>query len=270
MRGHSLDAGRLAHATGLDEQSIDAWLRGDSVADLLQARELARILHLDGGNLAAGAAKTWYPLAPDAPQVRTHSQAPHPSNGYVFSLDAGKRAALVDPAGIPEHLLRILREGAYHLQYILVTHKHADHCDAVADVAAAFPEARITMHALDAPALGSLRSRALLVRDGEELPFGNDVRIRALHTPGHTDGSVSYLMQSTLFTGDMLFAGSVGGAFGDVTGYADILNSIRSKIFTLPDETVVMPGHGPPTTLAQERAHNPFFPTKHEHDDRLA
>ena len=67
-------------------------------------------------------------------------------------------------------------------------------------------------------------------------------------------------LESTLFTGDTLFASSVGGAYGDVSTYEDILNSVRSKIFTLPDETVLMPGHGPPTTVALEKAHNPFFP----------
>jgi glyoxylase-like metal-dependent hydrolase (beta-lactamase superfamily II) len=146
------------------------------------------------------------------------------------------------------------------LQYILVTHKHADHCDATADVAAAFPQAQIVMHALDAHAIGSLAGRALPVNDGAELPFGDDLRIRMLHTPGHTDGSSSYIFKSTVFTGDTLFAASVGGAYGDATTYEDILNSVRSKYFTLPDDTVLMPGHGPPTTVALEKAHNPFFP----------
>ena len=121
-----------------------------------------------------------------------------------------------------------------------------------------FPRAKIVMHAADAHALGTLSESAMQVRDGEELPFG-DVRIRMLHTPGHTDGSSSYLFKSTIFTGDTLFAGSVGGAYGDASTYEDILNSVRSKIFTLPDDTVVMPGHGPPSKVSWERDHNPFF-----------
>jgi hydroxyacylglutathione hydrolase len=86
------------------------------------------------------------------------------------------------------------------------------------------------------------------------------MNVRMLHTPGHTDGSSCYLFHSTLFSGDTLFAASVGGAYGDASTYDDILNSIRSKIFTLPGDTVVMPGHGPPTTVALEKQHNPFFP----------
>ncbi len=259
MRGNNVDASALAQRTGTASSQIDAWVRDRGTATPDEARALARALHLDPEKLAVRAEDAWHPPAIELPDVRHHPQNPHPSNGYVFFLDGGQRAALIDPAGIPGNLLRILRDGAYHLEYILITHKHADHCDATADVAAAFPQAQIVMHAADASAIGSLAQRALKVRDGEELPFGDDAAIRMLHTPGHTDGSSSYLFKSTLFTGDTLFAGSVGGAFGDVTGYDDILNNVRSKMFTLPEDTVLMPGHGPPTTIALEKAHNPFF-----------
>jgi glyoxylase-like metal-dependent hydrolase (beta-lactamase superfamily II) len=191
--------------------------------------------------------------------VRRHAQDPQPSNGYVFFLEGGRRAVLVDPAGIPQNLLRVLRDGDYHLQYILITHKHLDHCDATADVAKAFPDAKIVMHSLDLPAIGTLGAGALLVRDGETLPFGDGSTIRMLHTPGHTDGSSCYIFKDAVFSGDTLFAASVGGAYGDASTYDDILNSVRSKLFALPDDTVVMPGHGPPTTVALEKEHNPFF-----------
>lgn len=252
----------LAAQTGIAAHAIARWCGDDGVATRDEARALARVLRLDPERLADRASDAWYPTIPHAEDVRHHPHDPHPSNGYVFFLEGGKRAALVDPAGVPEHLVRMLHEGAYGLEYILITHKHADHCDATTEVAAAFPDAKIVMHELDAHAIGNLAPSALRVRDGEELPFGDDVRIRMLHTPGHTDGSSSYLFKSTLFTGDTLFAGSVGGAYGDVSTYDDILNSIRAKIFTLPDETILMPGHGPPSTVAQERAHNPFF---HDH-----
>jgi hydroxyacylglutathione hydrolase len=259
MRGVGVDAAGLARATGLDARHIDGWAKGKGVADEAQARTVAVALKLDPGKLADSAATRWHPPSILDADVRHHRQDPHPSNGYIFFLGDAKRAALVDPAGVPSNLLRILRDGEYHLQYILITHKHADHCDATADVAAAFPDARIVMHQRDASAIGSLATRALHVDDGNGLPFGDDAEIRVLHTPGHTDGSVSYLLKSTVFTGDTLFAGSVGGAYGDIATYADILNSVRSRLFTLPDETVVMPGHGPPTTVALEKQHNPFF-----------
>ena len=260
IRGTGTEPARVAREAGVDDATLQAWTKYEGAPSDAQARAIARVLRLDPGALAASAAQSWHPPAIDVPDVRHHPQDPHPSNGYVFFLDGGKRAALVDPAGVPANLLRMLREGAYHLQYILITHKHADHCDATHDVARAFPDARIVMHGADVQAIGSLASSAVLVKDGDELPFGEDVTIRMLHTPGHTDGSSSYLFRSTVFTGDTLFAGSVGGAFGDVSTYDDILNSVRSKLFALPDDTVVMPGHGPPSRIGLERAHNPFFP----------
>ncbi len=263
MRGAGLDQRMLAARSGIDAQSITRWLKDDGTATIPQARALATALGLSPERLAERALGIWYPQIPRVDDVRHHPQDPHPSNGYVVFLDGGKRAALVDPAGVPERLVRMLRDGAYGLEYILITHKHADHCDATHEVATAFPDAKIVMHELDVHAIGTLARSALRVRDGEELPFGDGARIRMLHTPGHTDGSSSYLVRSTLFTGDTLFAGSVGGAYGNASTYDDILNGIRSKIFTLPDDTVLMPGHGPPSTIGQERAHNPFF---HDHD----
>lgn len=260
MAGTRVDAAALGRATGIEPARVAAWAACRERPSEDEARSIAPLLHLDAARLADSVCERWYPQPVDAPEVRHHPQRPHPSNGYVFFLAGTRRAALVDPAGVPANLLRILRDGAYHLEYILVTHKHADHCDATADVATAFPQAKIVMHPLDVHAIGALAPRTTPVRDGEELPFGDGVRIRMLHTPGHTDGSSSYLFKSTVFTGDTLFAGSVGGAYGDASTYDDILNSVRSKLFTLPDDTVVMPGHGPPTTIAQERAHNPFFP----------
>lgn len=264
LHGTGTDLIALAYATGIERRQLEHWLKYDGAPTQDEARAIARMLKLDPSRLADSAAKRWHPPAISLPDVRHHPQDPHPSNGYVFFLDGGKRAALVDPAGIPENLLRILRDGDYHLQYILITHKHADHCDATAEIAVAFPQAQIVMHQHDVHAIGTLASKALLVRDNDDLPFGDDVRIRMLHTPGHTDGSSSYLFRSTVFTGDTLFAGSVGGAYGDASTYGDILNSVSSKLFTLPDETVVMPGHGPPTTIALEKTHNPFFPHAHE------
>jgi glyoxylase-like metal-dependent hydrolase (beta-lactamase superfamily II) len=258
MRGTGTGVAALARASGLAGDTVGAFAAGRSVPTEDQARELARALGLDPGKFADAAGQQWHPDAIRLPDVRHHPQDPHPSNGYVFFLDGGKRAAIVDPAGIPGNLLRILRDGHYHLEYILITHKHRDHCDATADVAAQFPRAKIVMHTADIAAIGSLGAIALRVKDGEELPFG-DVRIRMLHTPGHTDGSSSYMFKSTIFTGDTLFAGSVGGAYGDASTYDDILNSVRSKIFTLPDDTVLMPGHGPPSKVGWEKTHNPFF-----------
>ncbi len=260
-RGTQTTDAQIASATGIAAATLAAWADGSRLPTDEEARAVARVLGLDPGKFADAAATRWAPQVALPPDVRHHPQDPHPSNGYIFFLEDGKTAALVDPAGIPANLLRAINEGPYALRYILVTHEHADHCDATADIARAFPSAHIVMHRTDVHAIGTLGARALPVVDGDELPFGDNTVIRMLHTPGHTDGSSCFLFRSTLFTGDTLFAGSVGGAFGSRSTYRDILDSVSTKIFSLDETTVLMPGHGPPSTVAQERAHNPFFTT---------
>jgi hydroxyacylglutathione hydrolase len=259
QRGKRINSAVLGHRTGIDPDAIAGWVDGDGVPTEDQARALAVVLDLDPGKFADAAARRWYPGSELPPYVRHHPHDPHPSNGYLFFLRDGKTAALVDPAGYPATLLHAVNEGPYTLRYILITHKHADHCDATADVARAFPKADIVMHRADVKAIGDLARRAIPVTDGDELPFGEDAAIRMLHTPGHTDGSACFLFRSTVFSGDTLFAGSVGGIFADVSTYDDLIASVHSKLFSLDDHTVVMPGHGPPTTIGEEKAHNPFF-----------
>jgi hydroxyacylglutathione hydrolase len=258
-RGTGIGDAELAAKTGLAAPDLAAWTAGQRAPNDDQARAIARVLGLDPGKFADACARRWHPHVVLPADVRHHPHDPHPSNGYIFFLEDGKTAALVDPAGIPANLLRAIDEGPYALRYILVTHEHADHCDATADVARAFPQAQIVMHRADVQAIGELGRNALPIVDGDELPFGEHAAIRMLHTPGHTDGSSCFLFRSTLFTGDTLFAGSVGGAFGKVSTYRDILDSVRTKLFALDDATVVMPGHGPPSTIAEEKAHNPFL-----------
>jgi glyoxylase-like metal-dependent hydrolase (beta-lactamase superfamily II) len=259
LRGTGAGPSAVAERTGLEASAINDWSKGEGVPDEATVRTLARALGLDPGKLADSAARRWHPHVALPSDVRHHPHDPHPSNGYLFFLEDGHTAALIDPAGIAKTILDAIREGPHALRYILITHKHADHCDATADIARAFPDAQIVMHKDDVHAIGALARRALPVVDNEALPFGADAEIRMLHTPGHTDGSSSFLFRSTLFTGDTLFAGSVGGAFGERSTYRDILDSVRTKIFTLGDDVVIMPGHGPPSTIALEKAHNPFF-----------
>ncbi len=259
QQGTGLATAALASRSGLDAAAIEAWRAGDGAPSDDAARELARLLGLDPGKLADAAARRWHPAVPLPAHVRHHPHDPHPSNGYLFFLEDGRTAALIDPAGLPATILGAIADGPFALRYILITHKHKDHCDATADIARAFPDAQIVMHRSDSAAIGSLATRALPIVDGDELPFGDAAAIRMLHTPGHTDGSSCFLFRSTVFTGDTLFAGSVGGAYGDRSTYRDILDSVRFKLFTLDDATVIAPGHGPPSTIAEERAHNPFF-----------
>jgi hydroxyacylglutathione hydrolase len=260
MRGNSVDSATLATRTGIGTSAIEAWLADDSSANAQEARALAKALKLNPERMVERAANAFAPPKVAMDSVQQHTQDSRPnSNGYVVFRGDRKRAALVDPAGTPQHLLQLLRDGGFDLQYILITHKHNDHCGAVAAVAKEYPHAQIVMHPLDAPAIGALASRSLAATDGVTFPFGDGAQIHVLHTPGHTDGSVCYAIDPIVFTGDILFSGSVGGAYGDKSTYADVLHSVSTKIFTLPETTAIMPGHGPPSTVGVERAHDPFF-----------
>ncbi len=258
-RGTRIELPELAARAGVDEARVVQFTRDEAAPTESEARSLASQLGLDPGKLADIALARWRPAEKPLPHHIGHQvNKPHPSNGYFVILEKQRLAAFVDPGGSVPNIVATLRRSPVKLDYILVTHKHADHIDGVPDLRHAFPSARIAVHRLDAPALGDLANGALAVSDGDSLPFG-DGSIRVVHTPGHTDGSICFIYSGSIFSGDTLFAGSVGGIFGDTTGYEDLLHSSRAKIFTLPDDTVVLPGHGPPSTIGEERAHNPFF-----------
>jgi glyoxylase-like metal-dependent hydrolase (beta-lactamase superfamily II) len=249
----------VAQAASVDPARLDAMGRDEVSPTEEEARAIGRALGLDPGKLADIACRDWKPAVQEQPAYIGHQiNAPYPSNGYFLILASHGVAAFVDPGGRADNIVSVLERSHVSLEYILLTHRHRDHVDALPDVRAAFPKARVVVHRLDAPALGDGARDALDINDGETLPFG-DGEIRLLHTPGHTDGSACFIYQGSIFTGDMLFAGSVGKLFGDRFGYEDLLASVRTKMLSMPDESVVLPGHGPPTTIAEERAHNPFF-----------
>lgn len=255
--GVSTDA--VARLTGIDAARLRDVLSDQAQPTEDEARAIAAPLRLDPGKLADIGLGRWRPVVRELdPHFGHQINAPHPSNGYFVILEKQRVAAFVDPGGRQDNIIATLRRSPVALQYILVTHKHRDHTDALSDVRTAFPNARVVIHRLDSPALGHAARDAIGINDGDTLPFG-DGQLRLLHTPGHTDGSSCFIYAGNIFTGDTLFAGSVGRVFGERFGYQDLLHNAASKIFTLPDDTVVFPGHGPPSTIAEERAHNPFF-----------
>lgn len=249
----------LAEQTGIDARRIADFMADRATGNEPEARALAKALHLDPAKLVDSALQRWQPPSIEQPKYIGHQfNHPYMSNGYFLTLAQQKIAAFVDPGGAADNIVSTLRRSGAQLQYILLTHKHPDHVDALGALRKAFPDARPVIHPLDAKAVGAAARGALAAEDAGSLPFG-DGEIGIVYTPGHTDGSVCFLYKDSLFTGDTLFAGSAGRIFGERYGYKDLLTNIRSKLFSLPADTVVLPGHGPASTIAQERAHNPFF-----------
>jgi hydroxyacylglutathione hydrolase len=257
--GRKISTAQLAAEAKVGPNRLGALLaeRANPTDD--EARSVANVLHLDPKKLADIGCRDWSPQSAELDGELDHQiNAPYPSNGYFLISRDAKTAAFIDPGGDAENIVRVLNRANVTLEHILLTHKHPDHVDAVPDLRAAFPDARVVIHRVDAAAIGDKARGALDIADGGTIPFGGG-EIRLIHTPGHTDGSVCFLYRDMLFTGDTLFAGSVGKIFGPRLGYEDLLSGVAAKIFSLPSATVVLPGHGPPSTIGEEREHNPFF-----------
>ncbi len=258
-RGTNTGIESLSAETRIAASRLTKFLADEDHPTESEAQTIATALGLDVAKLVDSGLRRWYPNEKPLPNFLAHQiNAPHPSNGYFLLLRDRKIGAFVDPAGRPQHIIDGFRSAGIELQYILLTHKHLDHSDALEPVRQAFPKATPVIHPLDGATLGNAARNAAAIVDGTSIPFG-DSKIHLLHTPGHTDGSSCFIYEGNIFTGDTMFAGSVGKLFGDRFGYADLLRSVRLKILSLPEETVVFPGHGPASTIAQERAHNPFF-----------
>jgi glyoxylase-like metal-dependent hydrolase (beta-lactamase superfamily II) len=173
------------------------------------------------------------------------------SNAYLVGPEAGGDALLVDPGSFDAPLLQAVEGNGLSVRAILLTHAHASHTHAVRSLLRVYRATVYSNHpsVLDFPARH--------IGDGEELSVGG-VTVRVLETPGHSIDSVCFLAGHMLFTGDTLTAGAVGSTR---SGYARgvLLSSIRRQILTLPDATLVFPGHGPPSRVGVERAHNPYL-----------
>ena len=195
-----------------------------------------------------------------------------------YLLDAGKGLAIViDPGAEAERIVARLEERKLAPALIVVTHGHADHIGGIQGLRERYPDAKIAIGRADAPALTSPRiNQSLfiglaikvpkadrLVDDGETIAVG-ETTLKVIATPGHTPGGVCLYAEDldgkpALFSGDTLFRESVGRC--DIAGgdWDRLVASLRGKLLTLPDATVVYPGHGPVTTIAHEKKNNPFI-----------
>jgi hydroxyacylglutathione hydrolase len=178
------------------------------------------------------------------------------SNTYVVADEPGGSAVLIDAGGPLEPLLDVVRRGQLTLTHVLLTHHHHDHVAELDAVRAEFPDAPVLIHELEREQVPQATGT---MAPGQTIETGA-LAIEPIHTPGHTAGMLSLLVDGTdVFTGDTLFKGSVGGvrAPGHTT-YADLKSSIMDKLLALPAQTRIHPGHTDPTTVADELEHNRF------------
>jgi glyoxylase-like metal-dependent hydrolase (beta-lactamase superfamily II) len=178
------------------------------------------------------------------------------SNTYLVADEQGSHAVMIDAGGPVAPLLAVLERMRFELTHVLLTHHHHDHVAEVEQVLARHPGTPVLIHALERDYVGA----ATGTMAPDQPIFSGALEIVPLHTPGHTAGMLSLLVNGTdVFTGDTLFKGSVGGvrAPGHTT-YADLRASIMDKLLKLPPETRIHPGHTDPTTVAEELEHNTF------------
>jgi hydroxyacylglutathione hydrolase len=178
------------------------------------------------------------------------------SNTYLVADELGGNAVLIDAGGPVAPLLDVLRRGQFTLTHVLLTHHHYDHVAELDAVLEEHPGTPVLIHALER---GEVPAATGTMEPGTPIRSGG-LDIEPLHTPGHTAGMLSLLINGTdVFTGDTLFKGSVGGVRAPGhTSYADLKSSIMDKLLKLPPGTRIHPGHTDPTTVADELEHNAF------------
>ncbi|MBI2287423.1 MAG: MBL fold metallo-hydrolase [Chloroflexi bacterium] len=193
------------------------------------------------------------------------------ANCYIIGDESSKEGLIIDPGAEANRISRKVKDLGLKIKYIALTHGHMDHVGALKETKE-ITHARVAIHADDAAGLQARNtfttafglspqttsSPDLLLSNGDSLDIG-DLHFLVLHTPGHTPGGICLFGEGVVFTGDTLFNFSIGRI--DLAGgsYEQIMDSIRTRLMVLPDETVVYPGHGPESTIGTERRLNPFL-----------
>lgn len=192
-------------------------------------------------------------------------------NTYLV-YDSSKKAFIVDPGGECGQMLREIEKEGLKPEYIILTHGHADHIGGIESLKEKFPDIKTLVYEDDAEMLESPRLNTslslfgkpisikadILVKDKDELQVGNTL-LTFRHTPGHSLGSMCILGDGFVFSGDTLFRTSIGRTDFYGGSYKAIIKSIKEVLFSLPDDTVVYPGHMEATTIEFEKRYNPFL-----------
>jgi glyoxylase-like metal-dependent hydrolase (beta-lactamase superfamily II) len=187
--------------------------------------------------------------ADDRVEITKVVVGPLVNNVFVLRCTGTGEAVLVDAADEPDILVAMAAE--LNVGDVLTTHSHHDHVQAVPAMRSAGH--RVGVGPGDAPTMPAFDFE---IADDDVIEVG-DLRLRAIHTPGHTPGSTCFVIEGSpvLLSGDTLFPGGPGNTRRNATNFATIIRSIQQRLFVLPDETVVMPGHGNDTTIGTERPH---------------
>ena len=194
-------------------------------------------------------------------------------NCFILGCEKTKEAVVIDPGSNAERVAAAIQKLGLKVKYVVNTHGHFDHVGGNRAILAA-TGATLLIHRDDVPFLSRAADVATMyglttenspppgqtLHDGMSVSFG-EYELKVLHTPGHTPGGCSLYIEKEgmVITGDTLFADSVGRTDFPGSSHEALISGIRTKLLTLPDETLVFPGHGPSTTIGRERLHNEYL-----------
>ena len=254
MRGFGIGKNEMAHRLGVGRSEIEAILNGGVEENLINA--IAGELKLDGGKLIRSAKKEWCP-APLGINGLKQFNLPFGDmmvNAFVIWDVNSKKAWVFDSGSVAEPILSFIQGQKLSVDAIFLTHTHRDHIACLDVLTAGAGNPAVYVHELEA--MDGCQS----ITAGFSYSCGN-LSLNTLHTHGHALGGMTYvvdgLQRRIAIVGDAIFAGSMGGG---MISYKDALRTNHEKIMTLPDDTVLCPGHGPLTTVGEEKKNNPFFP----------
>ncbi|MGI8541788.1 MAG: MBL fold metallo-hydrolase [Rubrobacteraceae bacterium] len=199
---------------------------------------------------------------------------PFQENCYVVGDEGSGVGALIDPGDEAARISMAVEQTGLDISKIILTHAHIDHVGAVVELVNEY-SCPVLAHEESVPMLGALPTQAVMmgikfgeipkidtfIEDEEVIEIGGGLRLRSLYTPGHSPGHLAFYVESegVVLAGDALFAGSVGRVGLPGGDGPTLLRSIEERLLTLPDDTIVHPGHGPETTVGRERETNPFL-----------
>jgi glyoxylase-like metal-dependent hydrolase (beta-lactamase superfamily II) len=247
------DDAQLAAKAGVSAEDVASV--GGGTADEGVLRKLANVLELGEQSLADAAAKRYYPRAQSLDGLQQFN-TPYEDmtvNAYLAWDPKTRDAVAFDTGATCQPMLDFAKRNQLSIKLVLLTHTHGDH---IADLAKITAETRAKAY------VGELEPNpgAAPFPEGHQFKVGN-LKIDTRLTTGHCVGGITFvvagLARPVAIVGDAIFAGSMGG--GGIS-YADALANNRKKILTLPDDTIICPGHGPLTTVGEEKRHNPFYP----------
>ena len=206
-------------------------------------------------------------------QIKTYVTGPIQVNTYVLMDEESQEAVLIDVGGSFETIKKDLDKNGYSIKYILNTHGHFDHILGELEVQQNYPNIPICINKDDVSHFSRLEQEMQMfgfntsvpplnptqfIDEATQLSIGNH-KIKVLSTPGHSKGSLTFYVDNKLFTGDALFYRSIGRTDFYDGDFDELITSIKEKIFTLPDDTTVYPGHGPSTTILDEKKYNQYL-----------